>query len=55
MLRYFKNQNGLEIHHNGDLPSRSGFVGSSSAFVVGFLKSYETFVIFAYQRSNNKQ
>jgi len=29
-------QHGLEIHHDGDLPARSG-VGSSSAFVVGLL------------------
>src|ERR1700761_2832924 len=27
---------GLEIHHNGDFPARSG-LGSSSAFVVGLL------------------
>ena len=27
---------GLEIHHDGDLPARSG-LGSSSAFTVGFL------------------
>ena len=38
-LRYVKWQNrGLEIHHNGDLPARSG-LGSSSAFVVGLLNS----------------
>jgi D-glycero-alpha-D-manno-heptose-7-phosphate kinase len=29
-------QRGLEIHHDGDLPARSG-MGSSSAFTVGFL------------------
>jgi D-glycero-alpha-D-manno-heptose-7-phosphate kinase len=29
---------GLEIHHEGDLPARSG-LGSSSAFTVGFLNS----------------
>ncbi len=29
---------GLEIHHDGDLPSRSG-VGSSSSFVVGLLNA----------------
>lgn len=31
-------QDGLEIHHDGDLPARSG-LGSSSAFTVGFLLS----------------
>jgi D-glycero-alpha-D-manno-heptose-7-phosphate kinase len=29
---------GLEIHHDGDLPARSG-MGSSSAFTVGFLQA----------------
>jgi D-glycero-alpha-D-manno-heptose-7-phosphate kinase len=33
MLRF---ERGLEIHHDGDLPARSG-MGSSSAFTVGFL------------------
>lgn len=31
-------ENGLEIHHDGDLPARSG-LGSSSAFTVGFLNA----------------
>jgi D-glycero-alpha-D-manno-heptose-7-phosphate kinase len=35
-LRYMKVQDGLEIHHVGDLPARSG-IGSSSSFTVGFL------------------
>lgn len=30
--------NGLEIHHDGDLPARSG-LGSSSSFAVGILHS----------------
>ncbi|GHD41077.1 GHMP kinase [Thalassobaculum fulvum] len=34
---------GLEIHHDGDLPARSG-LGSSSAFTVGLLKA-----IYAYR------
>ncbi len=38
ILKYFKMNNGLEIHYDSDLPSRSG-VGSSSAFVVGLLHS----------------
>ena len=35
-LRFVKQQQGLEIHHDGDLPARSG-MGSSSAFTVGLL------------------
>jgi D-glycero-alpha-D-manno-heptose-7-phosphate kinase len=35
-LRFFKQERGLEIHHDGDLPARSG-MGSSSAFMVGLL------------------
>ncbi len=36
VLRYLKIDRGLEIHHDGDLPARSG-MGSSSAFTVGLL------------------
>ncbi len=35
-LRFLKMDRGLEIHHDGDLPARSG-MGSSSAFTVGLL------------------
>jgi len=35
-LRYLKVDRGMEIHHDGDLPSRSG-MGSSSSFTVGLL------------------
>ena len=35
-LRYLGINGGLSIHHDGDLPARSG-VGSSSAFTVGIL------------------
>lgn len=35
-LRFMKTSQGLEIHHDGDLPARSG-LGSSSAFTVGIL------------------
>jgi len=35
-LKFFKQQRGVEIHHDGDLPARSG-MGSSSAFMVGLL------------------
>lgn len=36
VLRYVNIQRGVEIHHDGDLPARSG-MGSSSAFTVGLL------------------
>jgi D-glycero-alpha-D-manno-heptose-7-phosphate kinase len=35
-LRYMNIRKGLEIHHDGDLPARSG-LGSSSSFTVGLL------------------
>src|SRR5438874_6565343 len=35
-LRCLKFDRGLELHHDGDLPARSG-MGSSSAFAVGLL------------------
>lgn len=35
-LEMFRFRNGLEIHHDGDLPARSG-IGSSSSFTVGIL------------------
>ena len=37
-LRYLEIANGVEIHHDGDIPARSG-MGSSSAFTVGLLNS----------------
>ena len=37
-LRFFSINQGLEIHHDGDLPARSG-IGSSSAFTVGLLNA----------------
>jgi D-glycero-alpha-D-manno-heptose-7-phosphate kinase len=36
VLRYLRLERGVEIHHDGDLPARSG-LGSSSAFTVGLL------------------
>lgn len=36
LLRYLNIERGVEIHHDGDLPARSG-VGSSSSFTVGLL------------------
>lgn len=38
VLQYLKIVCGLEIHHDGDLPARSG-MGSSSAFTVGLLNA----------------
>lgn len=35
-LQYLQIDDGLEIHHDGDLPARTG-IGSSSAFTVGLL------------------
>jgi D-glycero-alpha-D-manno-heptose-7-phosphate kinase len=35
-LQSFEMQHGLELHHDGDLPARSG-IGSSSSFTVGIL------------------
>lgn len=37
-LKYLKFEQGLAIHHDGDIPARSG-MGSSSAFTVGLLKA----------------
>ncbi len=37
-LRYLKFEEGIEIHHDGDLPARSG-VGSSSSFTVCLLQA----------------
>lgn len=42
VLDWLKIQDGLEIHHNGDLPARSG-LGSSSAFTVGLLNALNAF------------
>jgi D-glycero-alpha-D-manno-heptose-7-phosphate kinase len=38
LLEFCKIDKGMEIHHNGDLPARSG-LGSSSSFTVGLLHS----------------
>lgn len=38
ILRYLDIERGVEVHHQGDLPARSG-MGSSSAFAVGLLQS----------------
>src|SRR5579885_2946752 len=36
ILKYLGIEQGVEIHHDGDLPARTG-LGSSSAFAVGLL------------------
>lgn len=38
VLQYMNCDRGLEIHHDGDLPARSG-LGSSSSFTVGLINS----------------
>jgi len=42
VLKYFNSSLGLEIHHDGDLPARSG-LGSSSAFTVGLVNAMNAF------------
>ncbi|MDP7197607.1 MAG: kinase [SAR202 cluster bacterium] len=42
VLKYYKSKEGLEIHHDGDLPARSG-LGSSSSFTVGLLNAMNAF------------
>jgi len=38
VLRFLQIERGIEIHHDGDLPARSG-MGSSSSFTVGLLNA----------------
>lgn len=38
VLRFMELKEGLEVHHDGDLPARSG-MGSSSSFTVGLLNT----------------
>ncbi len=38
ILKYMKIHEGIEIHHDGDLPARAG-LGSSSSFAVGLLNA----------------
>ena len=39
VLRFLKINEGVEIHHDGDLPARTG-LGSSSSFTVGLLNAF---------------
>ena len=41
--------NGLEIHHDGDLPARSG-LGSSSSFCVGLINVIEAYKGNSFQK-----
>lgn len=41
-LKYLGMEEGMEIHHDGDIPARSG-MGSSSSFTVGLLKTLLAF------------
>lgn len=50
VLRFLKINQGLEIHHDGDLPARSG-LGSSSALTVGLLNALHAL----HGRMPNKQ
>ena len=43
ILKKYKIKKGLEIHYDGDLPAKSG-MGSSSAFIVGFLHNLNIFL-----------
>jgi len=38
VFKYMKINNGVEVHHDGDLPARTG-LGSSSSFTVGLVNS----------------
>jgi D-glycero-alpha-D-manno-heptose-7-phosphate kinase len=41
VLKYLEFERGIELHHDGDLPARSG-MGSSSSFAVGLLHALHT-------------
>lgn len=50
VLKYANIDFGLEIHHDGDLPARSG-TGSSSTFVVGLIKALNSLLGIEYTNS----
>ena len=43
IIKNFKIKDGLELHYDGDLPSRSG-MGSSSVFVVGLINLFNAYL-----------
>jgi D-glycero-alpha-D-manno-heptose-7-phosphate kinase len=51
VLTYLNMDRGLEVHHDGDLPARSG-MGSSSAFTVGFL--HAVYALKGHMASKNQ-
>jgi D-glycero-alpha-D-manno-heptose-7-phosphate kinase len=51
VLRYRDINEGLEIHHDGDLPARSG-LGSSSSFTVGLLNALSALNGFMLTKEN---
>lgn len=51
VIRFLKIKEGLEIHHDGDLPARSG-LGSSSAFTVGLL--HALYALIGYMPNKQK-
>ena len=40
-VKFMKLEQGLEVHHHGDLPARAG-LGSSSSFAVGILHAFHS-------------
>ena len=42
LLKHYNVSEGIELHHDGDLPARSG-LGSSSSFTVGLIHALEKF------------
>lgn len=50
-IRFLRLERGLEIHHDGDLPARSG-MGSSSSFTVGLL--YALYALLGLMPSKNQ-
>lgn len=51
VIKFLKIKKGLEIHHDGDLPARSG-LGSSSAFTVGLL--HALYALLGYMPNKQK-
>jgi D-glycero-alpha-D-manno-heptose-7-phosphate kinase len=50
VFKYLKISKGLEIHHDADLPAKSG-LGSSSSFIVGMLNSIGTLYSNTYSKN----
>ena len=51
VLKHLGLVNGLEIHYDGDLPSRSG-MGSSSAFSAGLIKALYCLKLLVVKKSS---